>query len=77
MNQPSNISEAARRAYPSPHPSAPEPGMTMRQFYKAAALQGLCACGGQRPVDDFIRDAAKLADAMLAEDLKHEKGEGV
>jgi hypothetical protein len=48
-------------------------GMTMRQYYKAAALQGLVAGGGKRPIAEFVSEAASLADALLAEDEEHAK----
>lgn len=49
-------------------------GMTMRQYYKAAALQGLLASGYN--IDRYQRAAnicGSFADAMLAEDEEHAK----
>lgn len=45
-------------------------GMTMRQYYKAAALTGILM-EGVRSNKTAIGEAAELADAMLAEDEKH------
>lgn len=57
-------------------------GMTMRQYYKAAALSGM---GGlfsqikstsdvQKIFDSIQTLVPKLADAMLAEDASHDTG---
>ena len=54
-------------------------GMTMRQAYKMAALHGLVAHSGwaKDARMDFHRylaeQAGSIANAMLAEDLAHEK----
>ena len=56
-------------------------GMTMRQWYKGMALQGLLASfreGDAVAPDPFSwlsGIAAKYADSMLAEDAEHEKEE--
>lgn len=47
-------------------------GMTMRQYYKAAALQGMLA-NEAGPLNrdkrsDVSKDCAEIADAMIAED---------
>ena len=61
-------------------------GMTMRQYYKAAALTGLCmgASGliGREPSAyakgphnaGIVERASVLADSMIEEDEKHETG---
>lgn len=55
-------------------------GMTMRQYYKAAALQGLIARvpiteeGGPMISESGASElAGRFADAMLAEDAEHAK----
>ncbi len=52
-------------------------GMTLRQAYKIAAMQGLMDAYVKQEVDDFDAIgvafvAATIADAMLAEDERHE-----
>ena len=54
-------------------------GMTMRQYYKAAALTGLCqkenyAAGMDMPsqTQQIVKRAYMYADAMLAEDEEHD-----
>jgi len=53
-------------------------GMTMRQYYKAAALSGELA--GQylnfpwKDHDDLANRCANIADAMIAEDEKYGAG---
>lgn len=48
------------------------PGMTMRQAYKLAALQGLAACGDYafygESLAPNVRRIGEIADAMIAED---------
>ena len=51
-------------------------GMTMRQYYKAAALTGLMSDGGMRPsceeeFDHMAERLGQMADAMIAEDEKN------
>lgn len=52
-------------------------GMTLRQYYKAAAVIGLGANTSYtsgavgKGAHQFAEDAAKIADAMLAEDEEH------
>ncbi len=53
-------------------------GMTMRQYYKAATLQGLLAAGKDHNFDytgdtSLAVQCGNLADAMLAEDEEHAK----
>ncbi len=45
-------------------------GMTMRQYYKAAALKGMLSSDIEAgmSVVDVIQCSARLADAMIAED---------
>jgi hypothetical protein len=49
-------------AYPA------EPGMSLRDYFAAKALQGMLACPvqPQSGPDMYARDAYALADAMLA-----------
>jgi hypothetical protein len=61
-------------AFPCPHPSAPELGMSLRDYFAAKAVQGMI-CNGFIPAQvirnksdfDYTRAAYALADAMLAE----------
>jgi len=49
-------------------------GMTLRQYYKAAALQGMLSdpeLGGS--IASVVSSAARYADAMIAEDQEHAK----
>jgi hypothetical protein len=50
----------------------PHTGMTMRQYYKAAALMGMCASGhyttGDISEEKMAEWAGHCADAMIAED---------
>jgi hypothetical protein len=41
------------------------PGMTLRDYFAAAALQGILADGGGASWDDDAKNAFKAADAML------------
>jgi hypothetical protein len=54
-------------------------GMTIRQFYKAAAIQGILAsmadCDEHRNIPLKVDVAALFADALIAEDEAH-AGEG-
>lgn len=51
-------------------------GMSVRQFYKAAALQGLLADKYRYGIlREYVLAAAQYADAMLAEDKEHEEGQ--
>jgi hypothetical protein len=53
----------------------PLPGMTLRDYFAAAALQGMLAdsqCNG--PVEGYANDAYQYADAMLAERAKTKGG---
>lgn len=48
----------------------PYPGMSLRDYFAAQALSGLCARIGYRPTsqpDELITTAYSLADAMIAE----------
>ncbi len=49
-------------------------GMTIRQAYKIAAMQGSLAGGGERgwTIAELGPWCAAVADAMLAEDSAHE-----
>lgn len=42
-----------------------EPGMTLRDYFAAAALQGMLGEGGGASWDDDAKNAYKAADAML------------
>ena len=46
-----------------------EGGLSMRDYFAAAALQGICASGPSKEYTDqrLANEAYKLADAMLAE----------
>jgi hypothetical protein len=79
-NKEASMNKDGGAAFPCPHPSAPNEGMTMRQWYKGMALQGLLASfreGDAVAPDPFSwlsGIAAKYADSMLAEDAAHEGG---
>lgn len=51
-------------------------GMTRREYFAAAALQGLLACPNWPAVswESLVGQSYKLADAMLAERAKREGG---
>ena len=48
-------------------------GLTVRQYYKAAALTGMCAGDSENKLNEeiIVRWASNLADAMLKEDEEH------
>lgn len=48
------------------------PGMTIRQYYKAAALNGLTPDVNIVHGKMIAEMCARIADAMLAEDAEHE-----
>lgn len=48
----------------------PQPGMTLRQWYKGMALTMMLSM----PVEQAVAEAAKIADALLAEDDAHGGG---
>jgi hypothetical protein len=52
-------------------------GITVRQYYKAAALTGLLANWGSPDLADYVHGAEVLADLMLAEDEAHGKGKNL
>jgi hypothetical protein len=69
-------------AYPRPHLG--EEGMTMRQYYKAAAMQALLRSMGSvdrllaksrnknaEPCDVLAGECAAIAESMVAEDEEH------
>lgn len=62
----------------------PQEGMTLRDYFAAKAMQGLCALPQTRHANDaetteiswgksIAIDAYKFADAMLAERMKNEQ----
>ena len=62
-----------------------EMGMTMRQWYKGMAVQGALASGigvrsnkghKRHSADAYAEIAAEIADALIAEDKIHERGNG-
>jgi hypothetical protein len=56
-----------RPAFPQPQMNT-IPGMTLREYFAAAALTGLMSGGtqGNLPADEIADNALKLADAMIA-----------
>lgn len=62
---------ANKSAYPRDMGSG-SPGMTMREAYALAAMQGSLAAEGQElwPAADIAERAFRIADAMIAESLK-------
>lgn len=73
-------------AFPCPHPSAPELGMSLRDYFAAAALQvirhrltinadahdGGCSVDqiGESLCQGFVKTAYQVADAMIVERSK-------
>lgn len=55
-------------AFPGLHPSQEcrfnDPGMTLRDYFAAKAMQGFCACGCTN-TQDIAKAAYIVADAML------------
>jgi len=47
-------------------------GLTIRDYFAAKALQGMCACGMEYPAEytDRATESYRLADAMLKEKAK-------
>lgn len=84
------MNKQGARAFPKPQSAGivgdAQPGMTMRQYYKAAVMQGLCANPGgpfqqnsqsgwalvNSSFHQLSIEAGELADAMLAEDAEFE-----
>ena len=67
MNQPINDGGSAFPSPPSQHSNgfySTGEGMTLRDYFAAAALQGILAVGGFN-WDDDSKNAFKAADAML------------
>ena len=50
----------------------PHPGMTLRDYFAAKVISGICASGPAPSWDNAMlaKEAYKLADAMLAERYK-------
>ena len=62
MNQPINY---VAPVFPTPAGTQHNDGMTLRDYFAAAALQGIMADGGGASWDDDAKNAYKAADAML------------
>ena len=64
-------------AFPGVHDGMKPQGMTIRQYYKAAALQGLLATGDYafygESLEVNVRAAGRIADAMIDEDTEAAK----
>jgi len=50
-------------------------GLSLRDYFAAAALQGLCASSVNGPTEYFSTTAFELADAMLKERARAAHGE--
>lgn len=60
-------------AFPTPEPNIPEghyyvgpgahPGMSLRDYFAAMAMQGFCVNGGS--VDGIVKESWRIADAMI------------
>lgn len=59
------------KAFPSPSHSTT--GMDLRDYFAAAAIQGLLASDVSAPVDSFAQKAYEMADAMMKERQQNEK----
>ena len=63
-------------AFPRDHRFDGHNGMTLRDYFAAAALQGLLAGayrnGSQQSGNQLVIDAGKIADAMIAEREKRD-----
>ena len=42
-----------------------DPGMTLRDYFAAKAMQGMCAWGAYEERRDVAKEAYEIADAML------------
>lgn len=72
-------------AFPSPQFAVPDTlreeqimllrslsGMSMRQYYKAKAMEGILSNPNYNgEIEGAVRDASDYADRMLAEDIEH------
>ena len=74
---PKNDGGPAFPYFPTEYSHRNAEGMTLRQYYKAAAIQGILSSEDE----DFIytprraaERAAEIADAMIEEDEEHETG---
>lgn len=90
MTPPTPTDQGEQAAFPRigegfGNPYYDTPGMTIRQYYKAAALQGLLAnpqivsCAqlkSETHTHNIVYVASAFADLCLAEDLAHAKGKG-
>jgi hypothetical protein len=66
-----NIQNDGGPAFPTPAGIQHNDGMTLRDYFAAAALQGLLADGGGASWNDDAKSAYLAADAMLkARDVK-------
>jgi hypothetical protein len=62
------MADPAGAAFPSPHNHS-VPGMSLRDYFASAAMQGLCAESVQIPAVAAVA-AYRLADAMIEERSK-------
>lgn len=60
-----NIQNDGGPAFPTPAGIQHNDGMTLRDYFAAAALQGLMADGGGTSWDDDAKAAYRAADAMI------------
>ena len=65
MSQPINEIPAFPMGYHPEGNSADHFGMTLRDYFAAAALQGIVAYVGGKNWDDDAKNAFKAADAMI------------
>ena len=72
INQPAKENH---NAYPDGHFESD--GVTVRQYYKAAAVSGMIVAhqNDNMAPSDIARFAAMVADAMIAEDQAHEEND--
>ena len=60
-----NEIQTGGRAFPVPDDASDMPGMTLRDYFAAKAMQGLLSSDVVAPLDDFAAKSYLVADAML------------
>jgi hypothetical protein len=60
------------KAFPVIYNAVHDEGMDLRDYFAAKAMQGLLASDTHANVDEFVRRAYEMADAMMEERINHE-----